>query len=353
MNTCQKSKKCVKYEVTARTGLSVKEARCEIIYPMSRKHILVTGGAGYIGSVTVKKLLDAGHRITVVDNLSKGKREFVDERAVLRVLDILDLSLLLEGLKDQKFDVVMHFAALKDAGESMKDPWLYQNNIIGTVNLLRLVRTLGIKQFIFSSSAAVYGEPISDVISEEHPRKPTNFYGNTKLVGEDLLEWSRKLGELNYVALRYFNVSGDGGFSYIDPNAKNIFNVIGEVLSGQKEHLEVFGDDYDTKDGTGVRDYIHVNDIADAHVHAIDVEGSHSINLGSEKGYTVLEIIKEFERVSGEKIPYKIVGRREGDVAVAIASSEKAKKILGWAPRHGLSDMVGSTWVALKKNKRE
>ena len=307
------------------------------------KSVLVTGGAGYIGSVTVKKLLDEGHSVVVVDNLYKGLRKFVDSRATFYKADILNLKQLDTKLIGQKFDVIMHFAGLKDAGESMSNPSLYQDNITGIMNLLKIAPKLGVSQFVFSSSAAVYGETGSGPITEAHSCNPTNFYGYTKLAGEHLLEWSRKLDKIEYVALRYFNVAGDGGLGYVDPKAKNIFNVIGDVLCKRKKTLEIFGDDYDTLDGTGVRDYIHVSDLADAHIKALEAKGSHVINLGSEKGYSVLEIVKEFERISAKKVPYKIIKRRAGDVATLITTSQTAKDILQWTPQLGLTDMVEST----------
>ncbi|MEX2014249.1 MAG: UDP-glucose 4-epimerase GalE [Parcubacteria group bacterium] len=315
------------------------------------KKILLTGGAGYIGSVTVKKLLASGHKVTVIDNLYKGRKELVDKRAVFHKSDILDLPALEKKLKGQKFNVIMHLAALKDAGESMARPELYQDNITGVMNLIKIAPKLGVKQFVFSSSAAVYGEPKSGLIDENHACYPTNFYGYTKLAGEELLEWARKLNGIEYVALRYFNVAGDGGLHYIDPKAKNIFNVIADVLSGRQKVLEIFGGDYKTKDGTGIRDYVHVSGIADAHEKALKVKGSHIINLGSEKGYSVLEIVKEFERTSGRKVPYKIIKRREGDVASLVASSVKAKSILRWSAKFGLKEMVESTWNAYGEKK--
>jgi len=315
------------------------------------KNILVAGGAGYIGSVTVKKLLDKGYSVTVVDNLYKGKKELVDKRAIFYKLDILDLNNLEKKLKQKKFDSIIHFAAYKDAGESMRDMAKYSDNIKGTMNLLVLAPKLGVKQIIFSSSAAVYGESKKTAVDETHACNPTNYYGYTKLAGEHLLEWSRKLNNVEYVALRYFNVAGDGGLNYIDPNAKNIFNIIAEVLCKRKKILEIFGNDYHTKDGTGVRDYIHVSDLAEAHIKALEIKNSHIINLGSEKGYSVLEIVKEFEKAAGIKIPIKIVKRREGDPAKLIAKSSKAKKVLNWKAKLGLKEMVESTWRAYRNSK--
>ncbi len=315
------------------------------------KNILVAGGAGYIGSVTVKKLLDKGYKVTVIDNLYKGRRELVDKKAVFYKLDILDLKSLIKKLDKQKFDAIIHFAAYKDAGESMLNQEKYQDNIRGTMNLLTLAPKLGAKQIIFSSSAAVYGDPKKPLIDELHACNPTNFYGYTKLAGEHLLEWSRKLNKIEYVALRYFNVAGDGGLNYVDPNAKNIFNVIAEVLCKRKKFLEIFGNDYNTKDGTGIRDYIHISDLADAHIKALDIKDSQIINLGSEKGYSVLDIVKEFEKVSGMKVPHKITKRRAGDPAKLIATSKKAKKVLAWTPKLGLKEMVESTWKAYNAKK--
>lgn len=314
------------------------------------KNILVAGGAGYIGSVTVKKLIKNGYKVTVVDNLYKGKKELVDKKAIFYKLDILNRLALENRLKVQKFDAIIHFAAYKDAGESMQNLTKYQDNIRGTMNLIALAPKIGVKQIIFSSSAAVYGEPKKALIDEKHICDPANFYGYTKLAGEELLKWNMKLNNIQYVALRYFNVAGDGGLNYVDPNAKNIFNVIAEVLCGRKKILEIFGNDYNTKDGTGVRDYIHVSDLADAHIKALNIKNSEIINLGSEKGYSVLDIVKEFEKVSSKKIPYKIVKRRAGDPAKLIATSKKAKKVLNWNPKLGLKEMVESTWRAYNKN---
>ena len=315
------------------------------------KNILVAGGAGYIGSVTVKKLIENGHKVTVIDNLYKGRKELVDKKAVFYKLDILNLLSLEKKLDGQKFDSIIHFAAYKDAGESMINPAKYQDNIRGTMNLLELAPKLGVKQIIFSSSAAVYGEPKKALVDEAHVCSPTNFYGYTKLAGEGLLEWSRRLNKIEYVALRYFNVAGDGGLNYVDPNAKNIFNVIAEVLCGRKKILEIFGNDFNTKDGTGVRDYIHVSDLADAHIKALNLKDSQIINLGSEKGYSVLDIVKEFEKISGKKVPNKTTKRRAGDPAKLIATSKKAKKVLNWTPKFGLKEMAESTWRAYNAGK--
>lgn len=315
-------------------------------------NILVTGGAGYVGSVTVKKLLDQGHTVTVIDNLYKGRREAVDSRAVFLELDICDPASLQQNLTGKNFEAIIHFAAFKDAGESMVKPEKYCQNIIGLMNVIEISTALSVKKIVFSSSAAVYGTPQTAKVSEDHPCHPTNFYGYTKLAGEELLAWHKKIHSIDYVALRYFNVAGDGGLQYVDPKPANIFNMIGEVLSGRKKELQIYGDDYDTVDGTGVRDYIHVSDLANAHIKALDVKGSHILNLGSEQGYSVLEIVNEFERISGKSIPRRIIARRAGDVGTLVASFNQAKEILGWTPALCLKDMVSSTCEAYKIIKK-
>lgn len=311
-------------------------------------NILVLGGAGYIGSVVVKQLVPF-HTVVVYDNLSKGVRELVDSKATFIEGDILDKNKLEEVFSTNNFDAVMHFAAFKDAGESMREPSMYAENIKGTINVLSLMDKFDVKKIIFSSSAAVYGEPQQEVITEEHPTKPVNFYGFTKLEGERLLEWYRSLKGIEYVSLRYFNVAGDGGLDYIDLEGRNIFPVISRVLSGKEEVLNIFGEDYDTKDGTCIRDYIHVSDLASAHIKALDLNDSQIINLGSGKGFSVMDLVYMFEKVSGKKINYKVVSRRYGDTSCVITSFDKAKKVLGWEPVHSLEDMVKSTWEVYNK----
>ena len=312
------------------------------------KNILLTGGAGYIGSLATKRLLDIGYDVTVLDSLEKGNKKFVDKRAKFYKIDITDYKKLEKTLFNKKFDIILHFAGLKDAGASMIYPEIYQDNITGTLNLIKLSQKLGVNKIIFSSSAAVYGEPQSKIITEEHVCNPTSFYGYTKLASEQLLEWNRRLNKIDFIALRYFNVAGDGGLEYIDYEGKNVFNAILKVLNNKEKYLSIFGNDYNTPDGTGIRDYIHISDLVDAHIKAININGSHIINLGSEKGYSVLEVIKKFEQIINKKIPYKITKKRKGDVAVSIASSKKAEKILNWKPKLGLNEMVKSTLKAYK-----
>lgn len=326
------------------------EAYTSLVY-LNPMKILVTGGAGYIGSATVARLCDLGHTVSVFDNLDKGLRNLVDSRAQFVEVSTLDLKALSTALMNDvrdtgKVDAIIHFAARKDAGESMIRPELYTENITGLANVLECAHGAGIKKIVFSSSAAVYGDVSDGVIDETAPCAPTNYYGYTKLAGEHMLSWYSKLGYIDYVALRYFNVAGDAGLHYVDPNAKNIFNIVGDVLTGKREVFSVYGDDYSTPDGTGVRDYVHVSDLVEGHIQALAVEGSHVINLGTSNGYSVKEIVSEFERVTGREIPKKVVARRQGDVAKLIASNKKAQEILGWSAKQTLADMVESTVAA-------
>lgn len=318
------------------------------MHPM--KTVLVLGGAGYIGSVMTKTLCDAGYKTVVYDNLSRGKKELVDKRAEFVEGDVLDKEKLDTVFRDNDIDTVMHFASRKSAGESMEHPELYTQDIVGTVNVLEMINEYKVKKIIFSSSAAVYGNPVEDVITEEHPTEPTNFYGFTKLEIERILKWYAKLKNFSVISLRYFNVAGDGGLKYVDPNAENIFSVISEVMEGKRDSLTIFGNDYDTRDGTCIRDYIHILDLVDAHMKALELDKEYEVlNLGTKTGCTVLELVKEFEKVSGKDIPVEISGRRDGDPEKSVASSDKAKEVLGWEPKLGLEDMVQSTVLNLQE----
>lgn len=309
--------------------------------------ILVTGGAGYIGSVVVRDLIDEGFEVTIIDNLSKGLKSLVHEKAKLLVGDLTNKEFLEQVFSNNKFDAVIHFASYKDAGESMLNPEKYSDNIEGLLNLLNAMSKHDVKKMVFSSSAAVYGEPETKIITENHQKKPINFYGFTKLEGERILSWFYELKKINFTALRYFNVAGDGGLNYLDPDARNIFPIICEVISGKRDKLKIFGGDYETKDGTCVRDYIHVSDLSDAHIKALSLEGTHFINLGSSKGYSVLDLVKAFKQASKD-FEFEIVDRRPGDPAMLVASNELAKKILGWEPKRDLKEMVESTLKAYK-----
>lgn len=308
--------------------------------------ILVTGGAGYIGSVAAHELLEKGHQVVVIDNLSKGLKKLVPEKAGFYNYDLTD-SRISEVMKDQ--DAVMHFAAYKAAGESMHDAPKYSHNIRGTINLLDAMVHAGVKRMIYSSSAAVYGIPETKKVDESAALNPINYYGYTKLACEDLIRWYGQIHGISYVAFRYFNVAGDGGLKYIDPNAENILPLIMEVVTKKRDKLTVFGDDYDTRDGTGLRDYIHVSDLARAHMMALDLKGNHMINLGSESGTTVMELIRMTEEITGKSVAYEIGPRREGDPASLVASTKKAGSI-GFKPEYGIREMVKSTYEAYTWN---
>ena len=326
-------------------------------------NILVIGGAGYIGSHIVYELNDAGHQVTILDNFSTGLRENVDARATLVEGDMQDLTLLdrlLDGEASGSagtFDSVIHFAALKAAGESMEKPERYTRaNLIATMNLLNLMMRHGIKNFVFSSSAATYGSPEYLPIDEKHPQKPINYYGYTKLVIEQTMEWYSRLKGLRYAALRYFNAAGydvQGRITGKEQNPANLLPIVMEVAAGSRPKMQVFGSDYPTRDGTCIRDYIHVNDLATAHVKAMEYLASENrdltLNLATGEGYTVLEVIKEAERVCGRPIPHDITDRRPGDPAELVAASGQAHKTIGWKARHSdLKQLVESMWNVYK-----
>jgi UDP-glucose 4-epimerase len=318
--------------------------------------ILVVGGAGYIGSHVARAFLDKNHSVTVFDNLSSGRRENLFSEAAFVQGDILDF----EKLRDTMalgFDAVIHLAALKAAGESMEFPEKYStNNICGTVNLLNAASETGIKNIVFSSSAAVYGSPQYVPVDENHSTEPINYYGFTKLEIERLLAWYERIRGIRFAALRYFNAAGydpAGRIQGLEKNPQNLLPLVMEVAAGIRGRLSIFGNDYDTADGTGVRDYVHVCDLADAHLSAYGyitrTNQSLTVNLGSEKGISVKAIIEAARRITGRPIAAEVVGRRPGDPATMIASSEKASKLLSWKAK--LSDcetLVASTWNVYK-----
>jgi UDP-glucose 4-epimerase len=317
------------------------------------KSILVTGGAGYIGSHAVKALVDAGYQVTVVDNLSKGHRTAVDKRATFVELDLRNAKALKDLFVHGHFDGVLHFAGAIEVGLSMKEPAMFfESNVVNGVNLLEAMHAGNTKNIIFSSTAAVYGEPVSIPIKENDPLKPTNFYGLSKLMFEQILEKYRELYGINYVALRYFNASGadpsgDIGQDYI-PDTHLVPRLVKAVL-GIYDKLSVFGTDYPTKDGTCVRDYIHVTDLVDAHLLALNFlfeKGVSDIfNLGNGSGFSIWEVIQTAEKVIGKKVPYEVTLRREGDPAVLVADAQKAKTLLHWNPKHStLEEIIGTAW---------
>jgi len=306
------------------------------------KNIMVTGGAGYIGSHIVQFLCDKGYSVIILDNFSLGLHENVDPR----VKEVIEGDILTEQDINKAFshdiDVVFHFAAWKAAGESMVDPAKYaRNNIGGTISLLNGMLHHNVKYFVFSSSAAVYGNPAYLPIDENHPLRPTNYYGYTKLIMEQNLDWYSRLKGIKYGSLRYFNATGydiNGKIRGKEKNPANLSPVVMEVAAGIRAKLQVFGDDYNTRDGTGIRDYIHVTDLADAHLLAMDyiLEKNENlvVNLGTGSGHSVMEVINIAKSVIGKDIPYEIVGRRAGDPAKLIASSELAHKLLGWQAQY-------------------
>lgn len=315
-------------------------------------NILVIGGAGYIGSHVVRALIDHGHRVTVYDNMSSGKRENVFDDTPFVKNDVMDYGALLDVMK-KDFDGLVHLAAFKAAGESMIRPEKYSiNNISGTLNILNAASTVGINRFVFSSSAAVYGEPQYLPIDEKHPTIPKNYYGFTKLEIERFLEWYDRLKGIRYAALRYFNAAGydvKGRVRGLETNPENLLPIILEVASGMREKLQIFGDDYGTRDGTCIRDYVHVGDLANAHVAALEFIGrtdsSLTVNLGSDNGVSVKEMVEAARRITGHPIPVEAVDRRAGDPAELYATSLFAKESLSWQPRHiNVEDMISTAW---------
>ena len=331
-------------------------------------NILVTGGAGYIGSHTLVELLNNGYNCVVVDNLSNSKIEVIDKvekitnkKIKFYQIDILDKEKLRKVFEENKIDACIHFAGYKAVGESCKKPLMYySNNIVGTITLLEVMKEFNCKNIVFSSSATVYGEPKTVPITEDFPLSTTNPYGTTKLFIERILEDLYNADkEYNIAILRYFNPIGASKTGLIgeDPNGipNNLCPYITMVALGKLDKLKIFGDDYPTPDGTGVRDYIHVEDLAMGHRLALKKLfsgdcGLFKVNLGTGKGYSVLEMVKTFEKVSGKKIPYEIVDRRPGDIPVCYADTTKAKELLGFEAKQGLEDMVRDALNFLKNN---
>ena len=321
-------------------------------------NILVTGGAGYIGSVVVEELLDGGHDVTVYDNLSKGHRQSVDRRARFVLGDLHDAELLEASLKESGSEAVIHMAASSLVGESVREPEkYYDNNVIAGRVLLRAMEKSGVRKIVFSSTAAVYGEPERQPIVETDPLQPTNPYGKTKLEFEAELERSRTAHGINFVSLRYFNAAGasDRCGELHDPET-HLIPLVLQAATGRIPHIDVFGEDYHTRDGTCVRDYIHVIDLARAHILALDILGERSAiyNLGcGGAGYTVREVIEAAREVTGLDIVEKVAARRPGDPAVLIASSDKIRNELGWRPEfQDLHVIIDSAWRWLRRHMR-
>jgi len=311
--------------------------------------LCVTGGAGYIGSVVTESLINAGHDVTVIDNLTTGHRDAVAKQSRFVKGDIRD-PLAVEKAFEGGIDAVLHFAALSIVGDSVRRPLEYfDNNVGGTLALLQAMQRAGVTRFVFSSSAAVYGQPEQLPIDESAPCVPTNPYGDSKLFVERMLASSREAWGLQFASLRYFNAGGstDEYGEHHDPES-HLIPVVLDVALGRRERLTVFGDDYDTRDGTCLRDYIHVRDLAAAHVlalKALDKGFSGILNLGSEQGVTVLEVVKMVERVTGKTVAHDIGPPRPGDPAALLASSKAAEKVLGWQKiSSSLEDIVRSAY---------
>ncbi len=324
-------------------------------------NILVTGGAGFIGSHTVIELLNAGYNVIVLDNLVNSSRESLErvKKITGRSVkfyedDLLDMEALQNIFEKENISSVIHFAGLKAVGESCEIPLAYfNNNITGTINLLMAMEKYNVKSFVFSSSATVYGKPESVPIREDFPLSVSNPYGRAKLMIEDMLRDIYKADTSWDIALlRYFNPIGahESGEIGESPNGipNNLLPYVAKVATGELEAVNVFGDDYDTPDGTGVRDYIHVADLAEGHIKALEKLSTHpglvTYNLGTGKGYSVLEIIHNFEKACGKEIPYKITERRPGDIDMCYADPEKAKKELGWEARRDIDKMCEDAW---------
>lgn len=331
--------------------------------------ILVTGGIGYIGSHTCVELLKQGMEVVVFDNLYNAKIDVVDKikeitgkEITFYQADMRDKESMRPIFAENKIDAVIHFAGLKAVGESVEKPLLYyQNNITGTLNLCELMKEYDCKKMIFSSSATVYGAPKTVPIKEDFPLHTTNPYGTTKLMLEQILtDFCKADPDWHVILLRYFNPIGahESGLIGESPNGipNNLMPYITQVAIGKLPYLRVFGDDYDTPDGTGVRDYIHVVDLAKGHVNAVEAimqkSGVSIYNLGTGIGYSVLDIVKAFEKANGITIPYQIQGRRAGDIAVCYANAQKAYEELGWKAEYDLERMCKDAWYFVQKNDK-
>ena len=315
--------------------------------------ILVTGGAGYIGSHCVDVLIEKGYEVVVVDNLQTGHEESIPETATFYQGDIRDKRFLTQVFEFENIEGVIHFAANSLVGESVEEPLMYfDNNVYGTQVLADVMREQDVNAIVFSSSAATYGEPKEVPILETAETNPTSPYGETKLMMEKILKWCDKAYGTKFVALRYFNVAGaklDGTIGEDHNPESHLIPIILQTALGQRDSLKIFGDDYPTPDGTCIRDYVHVLDLAEAHVLAIDylLKGSESniFNLGSSVGFSVQEMLEEARKVTGKAIDAEVIPRRAGDPSTLVASSDKAKSVLGWSPRYTEVDTIlSSAW---------
>lgn len=316
--------------------------------------VLVTGGAGYIGSHAVYGLIEKGYDVVIIDNLETGYQKALHPQAKFYEGDIRDRAFLDKVFSSENIEGVIHFAANSLVGESMVNPLKYfDNNVHGTQVLLEAMVKHTIKHIVFSSTAATYGEPEYTPIDEKHPTKPINAYGEAKRMMEKVIDWTSKVHDLSYVSLRYFNVAGahpSGKIGESHNPETHLIPIILQVPLGKREALSIFGNDYETKDGTCIRDYIHIEDLVDAHIKALEYlyEGhpSNLFNLGSGEGYSIFEMLSAAEKVVGHSIAHRVADRRAGDPAVLIASNKKAKEVLGWEPKNKtVESIIKSAWA--------
>lgn len=315
--------------------------------------ILVLGGAGYIGSHGVDQLIEKGYQVVVVDNLQTGHKEAIHKDARFYQGDIRDKAFLQGIFKNEKIDGVLHFAANSLVGESMEQPLMYfNNNVYGTQVVLEVMEEFDVKKIVFSSSAATYGEAKVMPIAESAPTNPTNPYGETKLMMEKMLKWCDEAYQMNYVALRYFNVAGakiNGQIGEDHTPETHLIPLVLQTALGQRAQLSIFGNDYDTPDGTCIRDYVHVQDLIAAHILALEYleagNSSNIFNLGSSTGFSVQEIVEAARKITGKEIPTKVEARRAGDPSTLVAASQKAQEMLGWKPEYTtMETIIESAW---------
>lgn len=321
--------------------------------------VLVLGGAGYIGSHAVHQLIDENNDVIIVDNLTTGHQEAIHPKATFYEGDIRDLASLRHVFQTEHIDAVLHFAASSLVGESMIDPLTYyDNNVYGTQNILKAMKEFEVRQIVFSSTAAVYGEPEQIPITEAAATNPTNPYGETKRTMENMIHWAGEASDIRYVALRYFNVAGarrDGSIGEDHRPETHLIPIVLQTALKQRAQIDIFGDDYSTPDGTCIRDYIHVEDLIQAHLRALRYleKGGKSdvFNLGSSQGFSVKEIIDATEKVTEKTIPYQIGKRRTGDPAQLVAASDKAKAVLHWQPKYpDVEEMIRDAWEWHRNN---
>jgi len=318
--------------------------------------VLVAGGAGYIGSITSWMLLQKGHQVVVYDNLSRGHKGAVPTGAKFVQAELGDFDTLCKTFRENKIDAVMHFAAHSQVGESMEQPEIYfENNVVVGKRVLDAMMAENVPFIVFSSTCAIFGQPDVFPMTENLPKRPTNVYGETKMMFESMLSWYEKIHGLSFVSLRYFNACGAHGGLGEDHNPEtHIIPIVLQVALGSREHITIFGDDYDTPDGTCIRDYIHIHDLAKAHILALEKQGGGRFyNLGNGGGYSVRQVIDTARKITGHPIPEKIGPRRTGDPPKLVGSSEKISRELGWTPDYpSLESIIESAWEWHKQNPK-